>query len=379
MVLGVMTENIYYVYVYLNPLKKGKYSYYENGIGIDFDCEPFYVGAGKDKRLFAHLKEAKKENIKNSNKHKINTIKHILHHNLEPIIYKISYFENEYIAFNLEKFLIKLIGRSDKKLGSLTNLTDGGEGNINPSEESIEKQVYNYKKTLNNDPSIVENRALKTSQILKNDPSIGINQKIKEMETKKNNPEIMKNAGKKQSQTKKDNPEIMKNIKSKIKENWKNKSEKDKQIKGENIKIGLSHITEDERKIIDNKINLTKFKNKIQKGVDHPRYKKLDYEFLIINYFNIISSSNIIENYNKNHTNIKKSPYRVFLKIIGFPINYLDFRKPALKEIYLKFVKENKHKIQWYIDNYERLEKEYFEKKCQEKYKDFLNNLEKYC
>jgi hypothetical protein len=31
-----------------------------------------------------------------------------------------------------------------------------------------------------------------------------------------------------------------------------------------------------------------------------------------------------------------------------------------MKNTYLKFVEENKHKMYWYIDNYERLEEEYY-------------------
>ena len=55
-----MSQKIYYVYVYLNPLKKGNFSFLENCIGISFDYEPFYIGRGKNNRYLDHIKESKK-------------------------------------------------------------------------------------------------------------------------------------------------------------------------------------------------------------------------------------------------------------------------------------------------------------------------------
>ena len=63
-------ERIYYVYVYCNPLKSGIYQY-DN---IMFDCEPFYVGCGKNKRCNDHLHEARRDVSKIGNKHKYYTI-----------------------------------------------------------------------------------------------------------------------------------------------------------------------------------------------------------------------------------------------------------------------------------------------------------------
>lgn len=55
-----MEELKHYVYVYLNPLKQGNFSYQEYGIGIDFEFAPFYIGKGCGKRQESHLKEARK-------------------------------------------------------------------------------------------------------------------------------------------------------------------------------------------------------------------------------------------------------------------------------------------------------------------------------
>jgi len=129
-------NNQFYVYVYLNPLKQGKFTYMENGFGIDFDYEPFYIGKGKDYRLFSHLYES--FDLKNFN-YKVNTIRYIWKKEEEPIIYKIYDNLNEKNSHELEKVLIKIIGREDKNLGSLLNLTDGGDGTANPSNETRKK------------------------------------------------------------------------------------------------------------------------------------------------------------------------------------------------------------------------------------------------
>lgn len=104
-------ENIYYVYLYVKP-----------------DGTPFYIGKGKEDRYLYHLQEAKKSRTKDSNKLKINTIRKILKQGLEPQIRFIDTDLSEEQAFELEEFLIKEIGRIDLGTGTLTNLTNGGEG-----------------------------------------------------------------------------------------------------------------------------------------------------------------------------------------------------------------------------------------------------------
>jgi hypothetical protein len=114
-------EDNYYVYVYLNPLKKGNYKYGP----YSFKYEPFYVGEGKNNRFKNHINE---KLSKNCNKHKIRTISLIKQSGKKPIIFKV--FENltKDVAQKYEISLIKLIGRKSLSKGPLTNLTDGGDG-----------------------------------------------------------------------------------------------------------------------------------------------------------------------------------------------------------------------------------------------------------
>ncbi len=123
--------NVFYVYIYLNQCKPGKYVY----VDLVFGYEPFYIGKGFDFRYYEHLKEADScfghpDKIKKcSNPRKIRTIHQIYNKCGEfPIIIKIRENLTDKEAQELERTLISLIGRKDKKLGPLTNLTDGGEG-----------------------------------------------------------------------------------------------------------------------------------------------------------------------------------------------------------------------------------------------------------
>lgn len=101
----------YYVYLYLKP-----------------DNTPFYVGKGKEDRWKFHLTEAKKKITKDKNNLKINTIKKIIKQGQEPIVKFVDINISEEQVFELECFLINEIGRVDLGTGTLTNLTNGGEG-----------------------------------------------------------------------------------------------------------------------------------------------------------------------------------------------------------------------------------------------------------
>ena len=98
----------YYVYVYFDPRKTPP--------------EPIYVGKGHGDRFKHHITKGAK------NKHLFNKLKKIKEAGLEPIIeFTHKDLTNEEAIFN-EIELIKKYGRADKKLGTLCNWTDGGEG-----------------------------------------------------------------------------------------------------------------------------------------------------------------------------------------------------------------------------------------------------------
>jgi len=116
-------EPIFYVYVYLDPTKPGRYIFGE----YTFDHAPFYVGKGHGKRSTKHLTEY---NLKvNSNKLFVNTIKKIQRTcGHDPFI--IPYKDNisEQSALELEVSMILTIGRKNLHEGPLCNLTNGGDG-----------------------------------------------------------------------------------------------------------------------------------------------------------------------------------------------------------------------------------------------------------
>ena len=140
--------NRFYVYVYLDPRKSGKYNYRE----YEFDYEPFYIGKGENKRSHGHIKEAKniletglkisKKNFPNANRHKIRKILKIYRETgCFPIINFLEKNLSEQCALEKEKHYVKTIGRYDYKKGPLTNHTDGGDGGCGRilTKESIEK------------------------------------------------------------------------------------------------------------------------------------------------------------------------------------------------------------------------------------------------
>ena len=126
--------NCFYVYIYLDPRKPGKYCYKD----ISFLYEPIYVGKGRNRRYLDHLKKSKYFNPYFKNK-LIKISKVVGLNNLKKciLIFKSNLLQKE--ALNIERYLIKEIGRLDLKTGTLTNLTDGGDGCVNVSKETREK------------------------------------------------------------------------------------------------------------------------------------------------------------------------------------------------------------------------------------------------
>lgn len=128
-------EKIFYVYVYIDPRKTGRFSY--AGLNFSFLCEPFYIGKGHNDRMLVHFQEYR---LKNKN-YISNKINNILNSGNEPIVFKIYENLTEEEAFEKEIDLINYIGRKIKNEGPLVNIVDGGSGvtGLIHSEESRKK------------------------------------------------------------------------------------------------------------------------------------------------------------------------------------------------------------------------------------------------
>lgn len=120
-------DNTFEVYICLNPLKPGLFKYGK----YKFRHSPFYVGKAKNSlsRIDNHMREAEQLAVSNKcvNKHKCYTILKILNSG-NNILYRAIKCATEQEAFDLEEYLVKLIGRAQLGTGPLTNMTRGGDG-----------------------------------------------------------------------------------------------------------------------------------------------------------------------------------------------------------------------------------------------------------
>ena len=130
-----MSSQNYYIYVFLDPRKPGRYTY--KNLGITFLYEPFYVGKGKNNRYKNHFMPS----YLKKNTHKSNKIKSIQKEGLSVITAKpLSNLENKE-AYIKEFNFIQNIGCINKKTGPLTNQTvpDPERSLLTHTEETKDK------------------------------------------------------------------------------------------------------------------------------------------------------------------------------------------------------------------------------------------------
>ncbi len=100
--------------------------YYVYQLRVEDEAQPFYIGKGKWDRAKHHLTP---KGISNGgNLHKRRKIAKALRNGKQVLVEFLCENITESEAFEAERFWIRQVGRADKKLGPLTNMTDGGEG-----------------------------------------------------------------------------------------------------------------------------------------------------------------------------------------------------------------------------------------------------------
>jgi hypothetical protein len=100
-------NKIYYTYFLINSL----------------DDKIFYVGKGKGRRMYVHVKKSLRKRHKN--KKLQNKIRSIFRKHGKILYAKVKENLTEKQAYGLEKIWVRKLGREN-----LCNLTDGGEGNL---------------------------------------------------------------------------------------------------------------------------------------------------------------------------------------------------------------------------------------------------------
>lgn len=153
----------FYVYIYLDPRKPGKYEYGDFALFY----EPLYVGKGSySRRWREHLCDCnlKQNNLKN------NKLKKILNegHDIENYIVIIPCISEKH-SFDVEIKLITEIGRYDSKEGPLTNMTDGGDGRTGWTDQQKKENSERVKQWNKDNPEKYEEKKRKAAKSRRTD------------------------------------------------------------------------------------------------------------------------------------------------------------------------------------------------------------------
>lgn len=133
-----------YIYVFTDTTKPGNFVYNE----YVFEYEPFYVGVSSEdtihKREQVHIRYARLKKDVTKNKYKMNIINKIIDLGLSPVVYRVHENMEKEKAFELEKHIISIIGNRYDESGPLVNISAGGEGGDNftnnPRKEEIREK-----------------------------------------------------------------------------------------------------------------------------------------------------------------------------------------------------------------------------------------------
>ena len=131
--------NNYYIYVYLDVSKPGKYFYQD----LEFEYEPFYIGKGNNYRATRHLTQCFNKNEKKGYRRLFyQKLRKLLNNNFKPLISFYSTNLDEQSSFKIETELIEKIGRRILKEGPLCNNSLGGEGPSGSRHSGFEVVAY---------------------------------------------------------------------------------------------------------------------------------------------------------------------------------------------------------------------------------------------
>ena len=111
------------------------------------DGNVFYVGKGKNNRMYRHYNSVKNNKIPNNNKHLYNKIKQLIDNNLIPICNKIYESDDENSCYIKEIEHILEIG-----IDNLCNLTYGGKGTISIQEVKDKISLHHVDVSGKNNP-----------------------------------------------------------------------------------------------------------------------------------------------------------------------------------------------------------------------------------
>lgn len=143
----------YYVYAYLNPLRPCRIEFGS----VCFLFEPFYIGKGKNNRMFDHIKEARPTR-KYKNSHKLNTIRKIQEHGQQPYILVIEKDLSEPDALATETEMFEL-----RHQCRLTNIRLDNSPQGNHSHKGARRAYNNPRK----DTVTIYLTALKEHRVIK--------------------------------------------------------------------------------------------------------------------------------------------------------------------------------------------------------------------